>query len=78
MQNLPITPHLRQALGKLFVQSLQLSTPMYQLEQVRAKLEQRTLQEFDKSDILEEFGKIQQYLNEINSEMLRIHDLLKQ
>jgi len=72
------TTELKKHLSKLFEQSLRISSPLYQLEMIRQKLEARSLQSFDKEDILGELGSIQHTMNLLNSEMLRIHDLLKQ
>jgi hypothetical protein len=72
------TTDLKKHLSKLFEKSLRISSPLSQLEIIRQKLETRSLQPFDKSDILSELGSIQQTMRELNSEMLRIHDLLKQ
>lgn len=72
------TTQVKKYLSKLFEQSLKLSSPLYQLEMIRQKLESRSLQSFDKEDILGELGSIQHTMNQLNSEMLRIHDLLKQ
>lgn len=82
------TTELKKHLSRLFEKSLRISSPLYQLEMIRQKLEARSYQCFDKEDIppslklrrasLGELGSIQHTLRELNSEMLRIHDLLKQ
>jgi hypothetical protein len=72
------TTEIKKHLSKLFEKSLRISSPLYQLEMIRQKLEARSLQSFDKEDILSELGSIQHTMRELNSEMLRIHDLLKQ
>jgi len=72
------TTEIKKHLSKLFEKSLRISSPLYQLEMIRQKLEARNLQSFDKEDILSELGSIQHTMRELNSEMLRIHDLLKQ
>jgi len=72
------TTELKKHLGQLFIRSLALSHPLYLLQNIREKLETRKLQNFDKEDILGELGSIQHTMRELNSEMLRIHDLLKQ
>ena len=72
------TTEVKKHLSKLFEKSLRLSGPLSQLEMIRQKLEARSLQSFDKEDILGELGSIQHTMNQLNSEMLRIHDLLKQ
>ncbi len=78
MTNSEKTTAIKKHLGQIFILGHRLTDPLYYLQLVREKLEERNLQSFDKEDILGEFGKIQSYTNEINSEMLRIHDLLKQ
>jgi hypothetical protein len=69
---------LKKYLGQLFMQSLNQSDPLYHLELMRQKLEGRSFQDFDKEDILSMLGKLQQCQGRVHSEMLRIHDLLKQ
>ncbi|MBX9853171.1 MAG: hypothetical protein K2X86_15615 [Cytophagaceae bacterium] len=71
------TTELKKHLSKLFEKSLRISAPLHMLEMTRQKLEERSLQSFDKEDILNELGSIQHTMRELNSEMLRIHDLLK-
>jgi hypothetical protein len=72
------TTEIKKHLGQLFLKSLNISSPLCQLQIIREKLEARGLQSFDKEDILGELGSIQHTMRELNSEMLRIHDLLKQ
>jgi len=72
------TIFLKEYLSCLFEKSLRISSPLHHLEMVRRKLESRGFQDFDKEDILQELGSMQQTMRELNSEMLRIHDLLKQ
>ena len=72
------TTAVKKHLGKLFIKSLCLSHPLYLLQIMREKLEQRELQDFDKQDIMGELGSLQYTLRELDSEMLKIHDLLKQ
>lgn len=72
------TTEIKKHLSKLFEKSLRISSPLYQLEMIRQKLEARSLQSFDTEDILSELGSIQHTMRELNSEMLKIHDLLKQ
>jgi hypothetical protein len=71
------TTEVKRHLGQLFLRSMNLFARLYQLQNIREKLEKRQLMDFDKEDILNELGSIQYSLNELNSEMLRIHDLLK-
>jgi hypothetical protein len=72
------TTAIKKHLGQLFVKSLSLSHALYLLQVMREKLEVRNLQDFDKEDILGELGSLQYTMRELNSEMLKIHDLLKQ
>ena len=72
------TTAVKKHLGKLFIKGLSLSHPLYLLQIMREKLEQRELQDFDKQDIMGELGSLQYTLRELDSEMLKIHDLLKQ
>jgi hypothetical protein len=72
------TTEIKQHLGKLFIRSFALSHPLYLLQTIREKLETRDLQDFDKKDIMGELGSLQYTLRELDSEMLKIHDLLKQ
>jgi len=72
------TTQVKKHIGQLFLKSLNLSSPLYQLQIIREKLEERSLQSFDKQDILNELGSMQHTMRELNSEMLKIHDLLKQ
>lgn len=70
--------HLNTEIGQLFSQSLKLSSPIQMLHAIREKMNARGYQHFDKEDILLELGQLQHIMGELNSEMLRIHDLLKQ
>jgi len=72
------TTELKKRLGQLFIKSLHISHTLYQLQIIREKLEVRKMQSFDRAAILEELGHLQSILGKVNSEMLRIHDLLKQ
>lgn len=74
----PDTQELTGYLGQLFSQSLRVSNPVQTLHTIREKLHARGYQHFDKEDILCELGQLQRIMGELNSEMLRIHDLLKQ
>ncbi|MFN3405840.1 MAG: hypothetical protein ACK40G_17220 [Cytophagaceae bacterium] len=71
------TKELKKHLGQLSLKSMNLFARMYQLQNIREKLEVRTLKSFDKEDILSELGSIQYSMKELNSEMLKISDLLK-
>jgi hypothetical protein len=72
------TKELKMQLGQLFCESLRMSNSLYQLQLIRQKIEGRGYQSFDKGDILGELGRLQQTIGTLNSEMLKIHDLLKQ
>lgn len=72
------TTEVKKHLGQLFLKSMNLFARLYQLQNIREKLEVRKLQNFDKEDIMGELGSIQHSMRELNSEMLKIHDLLKQ
>ncbi|MBA3900779.1 MAG: hypothetical protein H0X62_11320 [Bacteroidetes bacterium] len=72
------TTTIKKYLGQLFIKSLNMSSPLYQLQIIREKIEARGLQSFDQEDILSELGSMQHTIRELNSEMLKIHDLLKQ
>lgn len=65
-------------LGQLFSESLKVSSPVQMLHIIREKVNARGYQSFDKGDILQELGQLQHILAKLNSEMLHIHDLLKQ
>jgi hypothetical protein len=71
------TTQIKKRMSELFAKSLNLSSPLYQLEMIRQKLEGRSLQNFDKEDILSELGSMQKAMGHVHGEMLRIHDLLK-
>ncbi|GEM_PF-1573556 len=73
-----ITEALQRELGRLFLQSLKLSSPLYQLELVREKLSERGYQSFDKGDILDEIAQVQHLMGQMAQEMLKIYDTLKQ
>ena len=45
------TTQVKKRMSELFAKSLNLSSPLYQLEMIRQKLEGRGLQSFDKEDI---------------------------
>lgn len=71
------TQALQKHLGRLFSESLKVSHPVAMLHLIREKMNARSCQRFDQEDILQELGQLQHNLRELNSEMLRIHELLK-
>ncbi len=72
------TPELQRHLGKLFEQALYVSSPLAQLHLIREKIGTRGYQVFDKGDIRDEMGRLQQVLRSLEREMLLIDDLLNQ
>ena len=68
---------LSQNIGRLMETSFKLSNPVSQLHLIREKINARGYQSFDKSDIMDELGRLQHIAGELHGEMLRIHDLLK-
>jgi hypothetical protein len=72
------TEELNRYIGQLFTESLKISSPVGMLHTIREKLNTRGYQSYDKEDILLELGHLQKIMGQLNSEMLRIHDLLKQ
>jgi len=72
------TTAIKKQLGALFVKTLDISKPLYQLQMIREKIEGRGLQPFDKDDISHELGTMQRNIGELNSEMLRLYELLRQ
>ncbi len=74
----PDTQQLQKHIGQLFSESLKVSSPVQMLHLIREKINARGYQGFDKEDILQELGQLQHIMGKLNSEMLHIHDLLKQ
>jgi len=74
----PDTKELNRHIGQLFSESLKASNPVQMLHLIREKMNARGYQYFDKEDILQELGQLQHIIGNLNSEMLHIHDLLKQ
>lgn len=72
-----ITTQIKKHLGQLSLKSMNLFARMYQLQSIREKLEDRNLQPFDRDDICDELGSIQYSMRELNSEMLKIYELLR-
>lgn len=72
-----ITEALQRELGRLFLESLKISSSLYQVHLIREKLSQRGYQAFDREDILEEMAGIQQVIGNLSGRMLQIYGLLK-
>ncbi len=71
------TKELNQQISQLLSESLKLMTPVQMLNTIREKVEHRGLQPFDKADILNELGSLQQRLGKLHSQMVSIHDTLE-
>ena len=67
---------LSQHIGSLMMISFKITNPVSQLHMIREKIMVRGYQSFDKSDIIDELGRLQHIEGELHAEMLRIHDLL--
>lgn len=72
-----IQQRVSQHIGHLISISFRMSNPLSQLLLIREKISVRGYQSFDKSDIMDELGRLQHLAGELHGEMLRIHDLLK-
>lgn len=72
-----IEQKISQHIGNLIAVNFKISHPLSQLLLIREKISVRGYQSFDKSDIMDELGRLQHLAGELHSEMLRIHDLLK-
>lgn len=72
-----IEQKVSQHIGNLIMVSFKISNPLSQLLLIREKILVRGYQSFDKSDIMDELGRLQHLAGELHGEMLRIHDLLK-
>ncbi len=73
-----IQQRVSQHIGNLIAISFRIGNPLSQLLLIREKISVRGYQSFDKSDIMDELGRLQHLAGELHGEMLRIHDLLKQ
>lgn len=71
------TQALHAHLGRLFSHSLRISTPIDMLHLIREKIHAGSYEPFYKQEILDEMGQLQQITRELNTEMLRIYELLK-
>lgn len=72
-----IQQNISQHIGSLITLSFKLSNPLSQLSLMREKILARGYQSFDKSNIMDERGRLQRIVGQLHCEMLRIHDLLK-
>ena len=71
------TQTLHECLGRLFNDSLKISDPVAMLHLIREKIGASSYQPFYKQEILDELGRLQHTCRELNSEMLRIYELLQ-
>ena len=71
------TQLLHERLGRLFNDSLKISDPVAMLHLIREKINTISYQPFYKQEILDELGRLQHITRELNSEMLRIYELLQ-
>ena len=71
------TEELHQLIGKLFSDSLEVSTPIYMLHTIREKLQACGHQPFYKQDILQELGRLQAIAGQLHKDMLLIDSQLK-
>lgn len=70
-----IRKELLQNIGSLLTVSLKIAAPVSQLHQIREKILTRGYQPFDKPDVLDQLGCLQQINRELNKEMLHVHDV---
>jgi hypothetical protein len=78
MSNKTETHALHQQLGQLFSDSLKLSHPVEMLHIIREKIQARGYQPFDKEDIIQQLGQLQHLMGRLHSDLLDIHDILKE
>lgn len=64
-------------LSALAQEHYKLSNDLYMLEVVRQKIENRGYQAFDKSDIMDELGKLQGRLNAIHGRLINLAGILE-
>ena len=69
---------LERHLGRLFSESLNLSQPLAMLHLLREKIADGGYESFHKADLMDELGRLQHRLGEVNRHMLPVADLLKQ
>lgn len=73
----PKSEALKQSLGVLFNNSLKVSSPIQMLHCMREKIDNRGYYSHDTQDILGELGRLQNIVNQLHSDMLKVHDILK-
>lgn len=64
-------------LSALNQEHFKLCSDLYMIEVVRQKIEKRGYQGFDKSDIMDELGRMQSRLNSMHGKLSDIADALK-
>lgn len=64
-------------LGRLMMESLNMSTPVAMLHLIREKMGKENYESFYKEEIMDELGRLQHTTRELNREMLSIYELLK-
>ena len=70
------TRQIQLELGQLFNQWLRISSPLQHLHLIREKISMRGYQSFDSQDIMDELGRLQHLLGELNRDMLAVYDLI--
>ncbi|MEM6738086.1 MAG: hypothetical protein AAF620_18660, partial [Bacteroidota bacterium] len=71
------TQQLHDRLGRLFSESLKVSTSVEMLHLIREKIGGTDYQPFYKQEILDEMGRLQHITRQLNNEMLSIYELLR-
>ncbi|MEM9337250.1 MAG: hypothetical protein AAGA66_00865 [Bacteroidota bacterium] len=71
------TDALSSHLGRLFSDSLRIHDPVSMLHLIREKIHATSYKPFYKQEILDELGRLQRLTRELNSDMLRIFELLQ-
>ncbi len=72
----PHTHQITQELQAMFMKSLRLHQPMYNLLLIREQLESRPMESIDRAAIDVELGQLLDALQEISSSLQRLHHLL--
>jgi nitrate/nitrite-specific signal transduction histidine kinase len=71
------TTAISKQIGKVVFKSISITQPLHSLEYIRATLMERDYDSSDKQDILDEMGRLQHKSSELNTELLKLHDLLQ-
>jgi nitrate/nitrite-specific signal transduction histidine kinase len=71
------TTAISKQIGKVVFKSISITQPLHSLEYIREKLMERDYQSLDKQDILDEMGRLQHKSSELNTELLKLYDLLQ-